>query len=855
MAEITATQMDQITRNWVTMTGLGNNGEITRLLKASLIQLKKIQDGINSLDDLGGSSSSRNSDFSSSSSSSSSSSDSAIIGGWGDGGGRGGGGSGGPISLLPESMTKLFRSTGSLDRSFMNLSGKVAGLAATFLTVKGLSSLISDTSSAYSDLQSSGMSFNGSMLALQVGAAEASMSLETFKKVSMENMEVAAKLGGPTVFGALTKNVRDSLISVGQLGMSTEEVASGFAEYVTSMQTYGRITEMDQKRLTVSYAELATATTQLSGVTGRHRREMMRDIANASQVTTYQAELLKMAPEQARSIEIGVKKTNAMFASLGPESGSFMTKLLTESFSPIGAALSREGSDLIEAGFGGFLGDFQKLATRIKAGEDVTADTANVIDRMTAAVGNNASQLQALALSGNSAAGQMIKLAGEAKAAGGGLALANKMREEAKIEPLTNMIQNLSKFFDDLFGKVKTGFFQGFNGIFDATGNFSSQMQGFLQQNNNRLVELGSSFSRLITSIFPPSESGNIFDTMLTKMISFSDGMASLIERISSAASLIGSVVSSVHSAISSVLKVFTDDSTASIVTTGFMAAMVTFPSLMVAAVKSALFNPLTRAVGESISDGLKRARGIDFQPDESRGIGGLGRRVGGAMGRVGAAIGRGGAAGLVTAGAGMALDAFAPDDMAGKETIANMLEWGGYGAMAGSFVGGPIGAVIGGALGGVAGALAANWDEVKAALPGLIDSTIAGITAGWNWLKENNPFTFLMTSIGDLFTWLSDSVGKTLDWFKNLQLPNLFGTTTTATPGVSGTVPPPPPLPKASPTIPTPSANQPTPAVRTDDLQLAMLTALQEQNAILADVRASLSNIRRNTATLPELA
>src|SRR5476651_19401 len=103
-------------------------------------------------------------------------------------------------------------------------------LAGSIMIGASLVKWVGDSMDTYRSLNSIGQTFGGSVLNMQLAAAQARMPLGEFSAALTKNSQLVSVIGAQG-FGNLSKSLRSSLVDVGQLGLSLSDTNDIVAAY------------------------------------------------------------------------------------------------------------------------------------------------------------------------------------------------------------------------------------------------------------------------------------------------------------------------------------------------------------------------------------------------------------------------------------------------------------------------------------------------------------------------------------------------------------------------------------------------------------------------------------------------
>jgi hypothetical protein len=521
-------------------------------------------------------------------------------------------------------------------KSFTGGLSGVTGFMLGMTTTSTLTQTIKKSTDVYREFYSAGMTFNGSMLQMHIAAADASMSLSEYKDAMIKNSDVAARLGGPQAFGGLIRQSKEAFLNVGMLGMTSGELVENLGEYYRTMSVLGPMDEKSRTDSIDSFKDLIQETTALSSITGRNRREMLKNIQDAAKNTISVSRLLMLPKDEAEKAQKNMSMVNAVLSGFGEKSGSFFTQSLAEAMGEGGLALSTFGTELAQAGLGNMIPVMDSLATKVIQGTASQDDAAQSIEQFQNSVKANLPALHMQARAGNAAAKAAIDMYTEMNATGKTAAeLAEKMeknrKEQEKLAPMTKFFQTLGTTIDLFTSKFKSAFLGRFIKVFDnfqgtALDNWIKNFPGKIEKLADHL---GEKFGDMVAKFFPNTDPGEVFDTFLGYVESFGDFLIDyIIPGVIGLTKAIGTMIGWVREGTKWVVKSFGgDEQNANAIGTGMAGLFVLAAPFLIKTVVS-LFGNLLKGGVNLISGLFGGKKGGAGEGIESI-LGGIGSGVG----------------------------------------------------------------------------------------------------------------------------------------------------------------------------------------------------------------------------------
>lgn len=803
---------------------------------------------------------------------------------------------------LVDSMTAMGRASKDLSGKFRDLSYST-GSFGSFLTgmvsggaLAGFANWADKSTDALRQTYDVGQTFAGSLTEINTVAGAAALPLGEFSRLIASSAPMLSALGGAEGFAGLQKSVRGNMMSIGAMGLKTDEVVELLTDYVSTQTAYGYMDNITRLRAATSFQNLIVETTALAGVTGRNRREMLKQVNDAGKNIALQAGLFQLPADQAQKVQQNLASVNAVFASFGQQSGDFLTNLMAQGAGGITTALSQQGEMLVEAGMGNFVNEVDKMGARLRSGQKISQrESLAFMENFYREAEKNLTYLQAQERTGNQSAKAMLEMYGEIRRQtrnGDFTKLRQQAIEQQKAEmrPFTRFMSNFSETVNRVTGAFKEAFFgisgEGIDDFLDSLTPSKKTLDGFITA-----AKLAGTTLAWITNGLTVLGTG------------------------------IGAVTDFIAKMVNSVSGIFTNDAALqNTISGGINALLLTIGLGMAAFFKGGLPVLLMKATGGIVNIVAKPmvlgfARVLDtmrYQALKAGQTGGmdipdLGRdQPGGRPTPHPTPSGRGGklrsfgkslvkntksllskpsVGGLMAFAAGMGLDLLTPDDMPGKDTITEMLSMGGIGAMVGSLLG-PVGTLIGGGVGAVLGAIAANWGSLKGGLATFgaslgetfssmlgelaeypyFDTALAALTAINPLPSLMRSFTALKNGVVGVFNGLPEIFTSAFSWVQGLDIRGTITNALLSIPmpefirnDVMGMVDKAftasssaPTAPVAAPPIPTPAppplplhtpsmGGQPQDNSPMED----MASLLRENNRLLAEMTRHLASIR----------
>lgn len=532
---------------------------------------------------------------------------------------------------------------------FSDKLSSVAGFMIGGAAGVGLYNVLRESAVAYTSLYSSGMMFDGSLLQLNKSAAIAGVNLREFTDIMQGNADVVARLGGPDAFGGLIRESRGAMISVGMLGMSTGDIAENLGEYQRTLSLLGPIDENSRKGSIASFQNLMQETTALSSVTGRSRRDMLKNINDAAKNTIAVSKLMTLPAAQAKKAQDNMKMVNTMLSGFGDASGSFFTQALAEGMNDGGLALTSFGEDLTQAGLGNLIPAMDKLSKKVQNGAATEEDSISVLQTFMGSVGSNIDMLRMQAVAGNSAAKAALDMYTEINSSGKSLSELTKemdknKKQQKQLEPLTQLFQTLGQSISLVVSGFKSGFMISIEKIFGSMGNggFANFLKTFPEKVEKMATALGGKLGDIVMAFFPNQDAGQILDNVLTGLSSVAESALYLGTGLVWVMTKIVSIVEGIRTVMTGITGIFTgNDQVANGIGSGLTAMFVLLAPKILGGITGGIVKLFTLGAGKLMGGLFGKIAGLFGGGDAAVGGGlfaGIGNFFKGIFGILGAA-------------------------------------------------------------------------------------------------------------------------------------------------------------------------------------------------------------------------
>lgn len=363
----------------------------------------------------------------------------------------------------------------------------------------------------YQELSQVGQTFGGSMLQMQMAAANAAMPLEQFAKAVRDNAVVVASIGADA-FGSMSKALRESLTDFGQLGLTSEQLTNNLGNYLDTQRLYGNLSNQTTAKATANMKELSIETAKAAQMTGVNTDAINKMASTALRDETLRARLLQMNSDSQNNYGMAMNKAIIYMSALPGEAGKTLSTMLAQTAGRGSAIMTDASQTFIEAGLFGVTSLMDNMAQKVANNTWNDQDAADFNRKFVAEGMKNMATLQFQAATGNKAAAQAIVMISEMKE------LANKSPEElARTKQTTKFLENLGLIIDKITGTLKDGFFKGLDNLmkgFDKFGD-SPEFKGFI----DKIQQMAERFGMFLSENITPE-----------KLIKFGEGLAAVVE-------------------------------------------------------------------------------------------------------------------------------------------------------------------------------------------------------------------------------------------------------------------------------------------------------------------------------------
>jgi uncharacterized coiled-coil protein SlyX len=711
------------------------------------------------------------------------------------------------VSLSGEGLTNL--SKGLLSASMAAGSFAVEWVTNSYKTFESLANV--------------GQTFGGSLLNMQIAAAQAALPLEDFKKAIIDNKEAIGAMGQQQFF-QLGKQLRDNMKQFGQLSMSVSETNDVVSSYTTTMGMFGKLQTMSAREAVSGMTDLATESSALADLTGKNRMELLKSMNQSMGDAVLRARAMEIQGEAGQKFAESTQKAVMFMASLPGTAGDFFAPMMANTIGA-GTSLFSEGTKtLVGAGLGQISTMMDTLARKEAAGTATDEDRAEFYQNALKTGELNMKSLQLQAQAGNQDAIKMIGViadmeSNKAKFTEAGIAAARK-EAEARTD-VTNALGNLETQYNEVTSNLKLFVLDNIKTFVDSP---------VFQTLQKRLGTLMDKFEAMIKNVFT--------DEHIQAMATFATNIAeAIVPALGMLFSVIGKIVDAFNFLSSKI--------------GGLGAAITTIVGLLLAkkaylAVKDELQKSAQRMMSKDVETGAEQGishalvkfsngsalRVIDVNHPAAQT---LAQEGGGALeeaeeaGKAGGKAGRWSKVGKFASSAagkfnkfglpGLTIastvaDSVMDDKNPAKKTVTSALSGASTGMAIGEMAApllamtgfgavlAPFAPMIGAGIGAAVGAISENWGIIKKTVVDGFNSISNAIGSFFNWFGDNailkytplgliinlvrsietngigGTFTIVKNSISKAFGTVKNAFGKVfgilgdaLSWFSNLDI------------------------------------------------------------------------------------
>lgn len=371
-----------------------------------------------------------------------------------------------------KTISKMDRHFGAIDREVGKLTGHLSDLGKLFSAagvVGMMSKNIGQTIDRYRELNKVGQTFQGSLLDMQIAAAEARVPLEEFTKMVTQSSTVIAAIGVKS-FTQLGVTLRQNLRQFGELGMTTSELNDFVGEYMKTQEAYGNLTKFSSESAGRAMKSLAIETQKVSELTGKNKDQLQKTAMEALRDNSLRSKMFLMTADASERLQGSLNKATVYLAGLPGDAGDLMSKMLAQSVGRGSAMLTDSMQGFVNAGMFGVTDLVDNLRKKIETGTVSDEDMDRFRDNFVKMGKQNMTSLKYLADFGNDPdAKKAIEMI---------TSMANldqkKLKELKEQQTATKFFLNLQSNIQMVSGFLRERFFKGLKGASEV---FESWMQ------------------------------------------------------------------------------------------------------------------------------------------------------------------------------------------------------------------------------------------------------------------------------------------------------------------------------------------------------------------------------------------
>jgi hypothetical protein len=240
---------------------------------------------------------------------------------------------GGRAKDLHDGLDGLDGTAQSTSNSFLTLVGGAGALGTAFGFVAGIIDQYADFQIA---AMQTGFGFSSELTNTRMEVGKLGLNMAQYGRILVDNGEAIRSLGktgldSSNEFIKLIDSVKTTAYEFGMFGMTTEEVANAVAAQLNVARLQGYQGAQATAAITEGFNELNHQVLAYSKLTGRERREIMRNnLATREGGEALIANLGKYGPEAQASYDIMMSSINGIFGKRG---GDELAGLMDAEFS------------------------------------------------------------------------------------------------------------------------------------------------------------------------------------------------------------------------------------------------------------------------------------------------------------------------------------------------------------------------------------------------------------------------------------------------------------------------------------------------------------------------------------------
>ena len=249
--------------------------------------------------------------------------------------------------LVKKNIKTPFSSVNDALQKFAGRMGIVGAVLGTFATAVGLViGRLKQFSDAYRQAFSMGFRFEQGSLGLAKAALRAEMGISEFSEL-LGKYSTTIGITGVQSFADLNMALRDNLQSVGNLGMSYNELTEYTADYLEQLRGANLLTSANNDELEAmaeTYIRNITAFSQLANVS---RDQINATIKASTSIEAFANRIAMLSPAIAKNALAAAQSIAGLFAGLGIEFGDQLATTFTQAYGRGGLFFTEAGRQLL----------------------------------------------------------------------------------------------------------------------------------------------------------------------------------------------------------------------------------------------------------------------------------------------------------------------------------------------------------------------------------------------------------------------------------------------------------------------------------------------------------------------------
>lgn len=350
-----------------------------------------------------------------------------------------------------------------------------------------------------------GQVFQGSLFEMARSAGQAGLSVDQYTKFLTKNSMVTSAIGAKSM-GAWQMQVRKTLEPMGNFGLSLEEIDDVVSDYGETMRQNGVLSKLNESQRTKAVTDMIDQASQMAGVFGRSRTEIMKTTNEAMRQTNFAGRVQTGTPEQAAAAQAYVTAFAGMSDTLA--------KTYAEQYGKGGYVDTDLGKALIGSALGDINTVIQSGIDDAKAGikptsKKIASDFNYIAGRFNAVEMN---RLEALSKIDDNAR-KTLEFAVQFRANFDKFknmdvdAMARYIDTQREMQRQRDAITKSAGVFEDMFKTITGSFLEGFYGALERIlGDRGSKgLTGNLQKFGEIAKAVGTSVGNLLGSLLSPT--------------------------------------------------------------------------------------------------------------------------------------------------------------------------------------------------------------------------------------------------------------------------------------------------------------------------------------------------------------